>query len=102
MKKLTTKEKTNHEKHDDTVTILKSRDGGCILPLPTRLMEDFRTRPGNTITITPKKTGGLICRFYRQTQRGWRQLLPQGKSRPVSYPHGFVSLKMNPEKRKRA
>jgi hypothetical protein len=86
MKKRTKKVATNHERHYGTVTILKSRNGGIILPFPTTLMEEFRTRPGDTLTITPKKTGGFICRFYRQTRRGWRRLLPQGKSRPVRHP----------------
>lgn len=68
------------------VTITASRNGDLIMPLPPALVRDFGLRTGDTVTFSHRKAGGCFCRAYRQTSKGWRQLLSGGKSNPVRHP----------------
>lgn len=62
------------------VRVRQDRDGSLFVILPKRVLQDFRLKVGDTVTLQPQGRQEWHLRFYRQVKRSWFQLLPGGGS----------------------
>lgn len=71
--------------HYGTAKVSVLNDGSAIIRLPKRLLDHFRLKAGDTVTIHRRRAGGLSFRFYRKESASerWLRLLPGGKLRVV-------------------
>ncbi len=71
-----------------TAKVSVGRDGLARIRLPKRLVDSFRLKVGDTVTLHRRKAGVLSMRFYRKekTSGDWLRLLPEGRRRKVQHP----------------